>query len=96
MRRLLAALGLIRRCEAIEVSRSEPEDEGCITMGGPYFLHTAKGLEGPFWPALLGPRPEGYLSEPADAIVTFGDGASEQMLSLCGIAGKAKRPGEKR
>lgn len=96
MRRILAALGLIRRFEAIEINSPEPEDEGCITMGGPYFLQTAKGMEGPFWPALLGPRPEGYLPESVDAIVTFGDGASAKMLSLCGIADKAKRPDEKR
>jgi hypothetical protein len=65
-------------------------------MGGPYFLQTAKGLEGPYWPALLGPRPEGYLSEAANTIKTFGDGASEKILSSYGIAGNVKRPDEKR
>jgi len=96
MRRLLAALGLIRRCEAVDIGRSEPERDSCITMGGPYCIVTAKGLEGPFWPTLFGSRPEGYLPESADTIVTFGDGASAKMLSLCGIAGNAKHPGEKR
>jgi hypothetical protein len=95
MRRLLAALGLIRRCEAIEISRPEPEDGGCITMGGPYCIVTAKGLEGPFWPTLLGPRPEGYLPESADAIVTFGDGVSAEQLSMFGVVLGAKRAGNK-
>lgn len=95
MRRLLAALGFIRPSGPIEIVLPKAEDEGFFTVGGPYFIGTAKGLEGPFWPALLGPRPEGYLPDPADPIVTFGHGVSERMLSLHGVAGDAKDRGKK-
>lgn len=94
MRRLLAALGWIRSCQPLKTIGADSEAEGCFTLGGPYFIGTAKGLEGPYWPALLGALPEGYLPEPPDTIRTFGDGACEKMLSMFGIAGGAKRPGK--
>jgi hypothetical protein len=94
MRRLLAALGLIRPCGTIEIVLPKAEDEGCLTIGGPYFIETAKGTEGPFWPALLGTPPEGYLPEPSDTIWTFTDGANARLLSRFGIAGDAEDQGK--
>jgi hypothetical protein len=44
-------------------------------------------MEGPYWPAVLGPTPEGYLPEPPDSSKTFGEGASELMLSWFGLSG---------
>jgi hypothetical protein len=89
MRRLLAALGLIRPCGTIEITLPKSEDEGCFTTGGPYFIETDKGIEGPFWPALLGTPPDGYLSEPSDTIWTFSDSGHEKWLSMFGVTGDA-------
>lgn len=91
MRGLLTVLGLIRPSGAIEVDAAKAEDEGCITFGSPYFLCTEKGLEGPYWPPLLGPMPDGYLLDPAAGSITYTQGAIEDM---CWSIGSPSTPDE--
>lgn len=94
MRRLLAALGLIRPCGSIEIILPPSENAGGFTIGGPYFTSTAEGMAGPFWPAVLGPTPGGYLMEPSDSIKTFGDGASATLFMFDSVKDPSER-GEK-
>ena len=90
MRRLLAALRWIRPSAHRESASADGESERGFTLGGPYFVETAKGMEGPFWPRILGPSPKGYLPEPVDSDITFGDDASETMLAWLGLSRNAK------